>query len=240
MTEEGDLYVFGKNNRGILGTGRFFTDDQPIPYRISHETVFAGEEVGMLVSSSFYNVVVTKHGSLFTWGTQWGLGHGRRVTDKAPVYIDEQTFEGLPIIMMACGFSSSIALTEGRGVWTCGKGHHAGTYVDDDLYHCIPVQHFHDKKIVKVTSGDYHMMSIDTEDILWAWGDNRYVQLCCGALDEGEGEPQPVLVPPTAFDGSKVAYVAVCSQSTMVVTSDGVLWVQIWNMRAIGDVDNLA
>ena len=166
VTEEGDLYVFGKNNRGILGTGRFVTDDQPIPYRISHETVFAGEEVGMIASNSFSNAVVTKQGSLFRWGSSWELGHGRRVTDSAPVYIDKATFEASPIIMASCGVSSSIALTEGRGVWTCGKGHHAGTYVDDDLYHCIPVQHFHDKKIVKVTSGDYHMLSIDTEDIL--------------------------------------------------------------------------
>ena len=68
------------------------------------------------------------------------------------------------------------------------------------------------------------MLSIDTEGILWAWGDNRYGQLCCGALDEGEGETQPVLVPPATLDGSKVAYVEACSQSTMVVTADGVLW----------------
>ena len=46
VTEEGDLYVLGTNSRSILGTGRFDTDDQPIPYRISHETVFASEEVG--------------------------------------------------------------------------------------------------------------------------------------------------------------------------------------------------
>jgi len=187
--------------------------------------VFAGEEVGMLVSSSFSDVVVTKHGSLFTWGTQWGLGHGRRVTDKAPVYIDEQTFEGLPIIMMACGFSSSITLTERRGVWTCGKRQYVGTYADDDLYHCIPAQHFHDKKIILAASGDHHMLATDTEGMLWAWGDNCYGQLCCGALDEGEGETQPVLVPPATFGGSKVVYVAACSDSTMVVTADGVLWV---------------
>ena len=117
MTEEGDLYVFGKNSRGILGTGRFVTDDQPIPYPISHETVFAGEEVGIIASSSFSNAVVTKQGSFFTWGSSWGLGHGRRVTDSAPVYIDKATFEASPIIMAACGVSSSIALTE-RG-W-CG------------------------------------------------------------------------------------------------------------------------
>jgi len=30
VTEEGNLYVFGNNSRGILGTGRFVTDDQPI------------------------------------------------------------------------------------------------------------------------------------------------------------------------------------------------------------------
>jgi len=42
-----------------------------------------------------------------------------------------------PIMMAACGVSSSIALTEGGRVWTCGKGQHAGTYADDDLYHCI-------------------------------------------------------------------------------------------------------
>ena len=66
VTEEGDLYVFGRNSRGILGTGRFVTDDQPIPYRISHETVFTGEEVGLKASNSFSNAVVTKQGSFFT------------------------------------------------------------------------------------------------------------------------------------------------------------------------------
>ena len=126
VTEEGDLYVFGKNNRGILGIGRFVTDDQRIPYRISHETVFAGEEVGMIASSSVSNAVVTKHGSLFTWGS-WGLGHGRRVTDSALVYIDKATFEASPIIMVACGFSGSITLTEAGGVWTCGKKQLSGT-----------------------------------------------------------------------------------------------------------------
>jgi alpha-tubulin suppressor-like RCC1 family protein len=67
------------------------------------------------------------------------------------------------------------------------------------------------------------MLSIDTEGILWAWGDNRYGQLCCGALDEGEGETQPVLVLPTTFDGSKGAYMEASSESTMVVTADSVL-----------------
>ena len=117
VTEEGDLYVFGNNSRGILGTGWFVTDHQPIPYRISHETVFSGEEVGMIASSSFSNAVVTRHGLLFTWGSSWGLGHGRRVTESAPVYVDKATFEVSPIIMVACGVCSSIALTEGGG---CG------------------------------------------------------------------------------------------------------------------------
>ena len=97
VTEEGDLYVFGNNSRGILGTGQFVTDHQPIPYRISHETVFACEEVGMIASSSFSNAVVTKQGSFFTWGS-WGLGHGRRVTDSALVYIDKATFEASPMM----------------------------------------------------------------------------------------------------------------------------------------------
>jgi alpha-tubulin suppressor-like RCC1 family protein len=127
--------------------------------------------------------------------------------------------------MAACGFSGSIVLTKTGGVWTCGKEQHVGTHADDDLYHCIPAQYFHDKKIVMVTSGDHHMLSIDTEGMLWAWGDNRYGQLCCGALDEGEGETEPVLVPPATFDGSKVAYVEASSESTMVVTVEGVLWV---------------
>ena len=137
----------------------------------------------MIASSSFSNAVVTKQGSLFTWGSS-GLGHGRWVTDSAPVYIDKATFETSPIIMAACGFSGSIALTEAGGVWTCGKKQHAGTYADDNLYHCIPTQYFHDKTIVMVTSGDYHMLSIDTEGMLWVWGDNCYGQLCCGALEK--------------------------------------------------------
>ena len=78
-----------------------------------------------------------------------------------------------------------------------------GKHADDDLYHYIPAQYFHDKKVVMVTSGDNHMLSIDTEGMLWAWGDNRYGQLCCGALDEGEGETQPVLVLPEPLTGPK-------------------------------------
>jgi len=100
-----------------------------------------------------------------------------------------------------------------------------GTHADNNLYHCIPAQYFHDKKVVMVTSGDNHMLSINTEGMLWAWGDNHYGQLCCGALDEGEGETQPVLVLPATFDGSKVAYVEASSELTMVVTAEGVLWV---------------
>ena len=76
-----------------------------------------------------------------------------------------------------------------------------------------------------VTSGDHHMLSIDTDGMLWAWGDNCYGQLCCSALDKGEGETQLVLVPPATFDRSKVAYVEASSESTMVVTADSVLWV---------------
>jgi len=52
-----------------------------------------------------------------------------------------------------------------------------------------------------------------------------------GALDEGEGETQPVLVPPATFDGSKVAYVEESSESTMVVTVDSVLWVCDFGIR---------
>ena len=72
----------------------------------------------MIASSSFSNAVVTKQGSLFTWGS-WGLGlgHGRRVKNSAPVYIDKATFEASPIIMAACGFSGSITLTKTGG---CG------------------------------------------------------------------------------------------------------------------------
>jgi len=78
VTEEGDLYVFGKNNRGILGTGRVFTDDQPIPYRISHETVFAGEEVVMIASNSFSNAVVVVYVGIFVGTGTRETGYGQR------------------------------------------------------------------------------------------------------------------------------------------------------------------
>ena len=35
------------------------------------------------------------------------------------------------------------------------KEQDAGTYADDNVFHCIPAQYFYDKKIVMVTSGDH-------------------------------------------------------------------------------------
>ena len=229
VTEHGDLYVFGSNTNGILGTGTLVRDHQPIPYRISHDTVFAGEEVGMVASSNFSNAVVTKEGSLFTWGSVLGLGQGNKhrplLRNSAPVYIDSATFDESPVIMAACGDFCSIVLTGEGGVWTCGRAQHVGTHTDDDLYHHIPPQQFLGKKIVMVASGASHVLAIDTEGMLWAWGNNIYGQLCCGVLDGMDNVAIPVMVPPATFHGSRVVYVAACAWTTMVVTADGVLWV---------------
>jgi len=84
--------------------------------------------------------------------------------------------------MSTCGVSSSIALTEGGGVWTCG----------------------------------------------------------------GEGKTQLVLVPPATFDGSKVVYVATCSQSvysnkhSLILGSDNRVWAcDLAHHCALGMVDTV-
>ena len=229
VTEFGDLYVFGSNtNSNILGTGTRTLDHKPIPFLISHDTVFAGEEVGMVASGNYSNAVVTKEGSLFTWGSVLGLGQGNKnrphIRNNAPVYIDSATFDESPVIMAACGDFCSIVLTGEGGVWTCGRAQHVGTHADDDLYHHIPPQQFLGRKIVMVASGTSHMLAIDTEGMLWAWGNNMLGQLCCGELDGMNNVAIPVMVPPANFHGSKVVYVVASDWSTKVVTADGVLW----------------
>ena len=62
----------------------------------------------------------------------------------------------------------------------------------------------------------------------------------------GEGETQPVLVPPATFDGSKVAYVAACSQSaysnkhSLILGSDKRVWAcGLAHHCALGMVDTV-
>jgi len=216
-TEDGDMYTFG-----MCRTFAQYTHDTFEPRLMDHLTSFGGEEVAMVAAFGENGAVVTKQGSLWNWGPDYGTGRvgsgiGRIGSD----------FFGSGVVMVACGSKSSIVLTSGGRVWTCGKNDSFTTQAMIlNEFRLVGPERFNGRKIVMVASGGMHKMAVDEDGILWTWGDNFMGELCWlpDSIVGGSTAPHPIAIASAKFDGEKVVHVAGGVRYTMVVTENGTLW----------------
>jgi len=157
-TENGDMYAFGMNGKDQLALGPEHNIDFPAPHLHDHRVRFGGEEVAMVAASGQKGAVVTKQGSLWTWGDGHGIGnHAGR--------IGSEQF-GHPLVMVGCGNTSTIVLTSFGGVWTSGRNDTLMP-IDSDWFRSIHPGCFNNRKIVMVASGFRHFMAVDEDGMLW-------------------------------------------------------------------------
>ncbi|MCL6283083.1 Ig-like domain-containing protein [Ruegeria sp. 2012CJ41-6] len=229
LTEDGDVYAFGFNNRGPLGTGDEETRTTAVKIDALDDVEIASIENGNGVSYA-----ISDTGQLYGWGNnsngQLGLGDQQeRLTPQLIEALANET-----VVTVSSGNSHTLALTADGQVWAFGSntdgqlgspdaleadGTPARRALEPVLVEGLP------ENILSVTADTKTSYAVTDDGRVFGWGESRNGQLLQGE-DNGDGTFAPdtsdVLAPVelTGLPGN-VVEVKGGARWAMALTEDG-------------------
>eukprot|EP00521_Asterionellopsis_glacialis_P018619 CAMPEP_0195299716 /NCGR_PEP_ID=MMETSP0707-20130614/26065_1 /TAXON_ID=33640 /ORGANISM="Asterionellopsis glacialis, Strain CCMP134" /LENGTH=431 /DNA_ID=CAMNT_0040362193 /DNA_START=72 /DNA_END=1367 /DNA_ORIENTATION=- len=158
LTHNGQLYAWGRNDKGQLGTGlglavdMYAMEAMPVPLEADE---LVGRKVMDVAAGHSHAACVTEGGELFFWGSGIYL-EPYRVT----------TLLHTPIVKVSCGQDYTIALDEEGKLYTMGKGKTGvlGQASVKQLNQPALVEALADKKVVSVHAGQSHVACLVEEE----------------------------------------------------------------------------
>lgn len=190
LTEDGDVYAFGFNNRGPLGTG----DEET---RTTATLVEALDDVNIVTIENGNGVsyAISDTGKLYAWGTNSNgqLGLGDQDERLQPTVVEALSNE--TVVLVSSGTSFTLALTADGQVWAFGSntdgqlgspdaleddGSPARRSTEPVLVEGLP------SNIISVTADTKTSYAVTDDGRVFGWGESRYGQLLQGT-DNGDG-----------------------------------------------------
>ncbi|PNY08361.1 hypothetical protein L195_g004881 [Trifolium pratense] len=179
ITEDGELYMWGKNTTGQLGLGKRAPNIVPLPTKVES---FDGITVKMAALGSEHSVAISDEGEAFSWGTgvSGRLGHGhessilgffKSYSEYTPRLIKD--LEGIKVKYVAAGMLTSACTDENGSVFIFGekgidklllKGMRNAT--KPSLISELPYAE-------EVACGGYHTCVLTNIGELYTWGSNE-------------------------------------------------------------------
>lgn len=234
VTTDGDLYTWGSNLDGQLGTGA--GGDSATPTRVS-----LPGPVSVSAEGAGQTLALLTDGRVFAWGRDL-LGNATTTGSATPVEIP--VFSALPegdrVAAIAAGDAHDIALTESGHVYTWGGGRRGalgnGSTADQttpvDITANLPLEA--GEKVTGVAAGFLSSIVVTDQGRAINWGGNVYGDLGDGTTTD-RYTPAVVTIPGLAA-GDAVVEVSLFSSTTLVRTSSGALYGWGSNSRgAVGD-----
>ena len=212
IDNNGNLYMWGDNLFGKLGTGS--TNDSSTPIKIMDNV----KEVSL---GSTCSSAITKDGSLYMWGdNEHGkLGNGTTNDSSIPIKIMDN------VKSVSLGYEHNAVITEDGSLYMWGNNEHGklGNGTKEDSL--IPVKIMDNVKAVSL--GSEYSGAITEDDSLYMWGANWCYQL-------GNGTREDSLTPIKIMDNVKT--VTLGSSHNAAITEDGSLY--MWGYNDKGQVGN--
>ena len=169
LTENGEIYTWGRNSEYQLGNGK--RKNLQEPYKVELENIV------QIACGGKFSIALDADGQLWGWGDNehYQLSPEKKATIPAPIRIDTGDIDIAYID--ACGGSIVLLDTEGT-LWTWGRNdfHQLGyntkgkpTKVPQAVPLPLPVTY-----VAAYSSQTYAIL---TDGSLWSWGNNSYGQL---------------------------------------------------------------
>lgn len=222
ISQDGELYSWGSNYFYLLGGGEFDKKygTRNIPVHIMTDKKFKQVSAG-LTETVF---AIDEYGISWGWGdNNWGqAGVGSKnvvVAEPARMVIN------VKFTQISASGNLAVALdTDGR-IWIwgsykrCGYDNKCSEYIARGL----ELEETFEKKFVKVSVGDKHVLALDSDGHVWGWGSNQEGQL---VEEKAGGEDWS---PRNLFAGTEYADLVFTdiyagATSSMAVDSDGNTW----------------
>lgn len=236
LSEDGQVYTWGRNYGGALGNGT--TTDSKTPVKIE---IGDGKKVAEVYADNNCSAALTVDGDLYMWGENFSgqLGDGSTTNKNMPTKVEISSGKKVKEFLL-CGSSSMALLSDGT-VWawgSSGSGYYRrlGTGESGNLLWPSQVKNL--KRIEHIygaRDGSYANRSawaaVDTARDLYTWG-----QRCCGHKDNAE-LPAKVLTGVTQIqvEGSYSTSNTTGSRQA-AVKDDGTLYT--WGYRSNSLVEN--
>lgn len=200
VTQDGNLWVTGTNDRGQLGLAAKANFPKPTTVATDVVSLSAGHGVSWIVKQD---------GSL--WGTgnnhSGSLGTGDTVDRREFVHV----LDG--VVSVSAGYLHSAALKTDGTLWTSGDNR-SGQLGDGGTADRTTFQQVA-RDVVSASAGGFHTLYIDRSGTLYGCGENTKGQL-------GDGTPVSRPTPQKIMEGVKAA--ATGEYHTMILKEDGTLW----------------
>ncbi|KAL9263569.1 Ultraviolet-B receptor UVR8-like protein [Drosera capensis] len=213
VTIQGEVASWGRNQNGQLGLGT--TEDSLVPQKL---LAFQGLSIKMVAAGAEHSAAVTEDGHVYGWG--WGrygnLGLGDREDRNVPQKVASSN--GLKMILVACGWRHTIAVSTSGDLYTYGWSKYGQLGHGDFEDHLVPHK-------LEALSG--HPIS----QVTWC----SFVQCVLVPV-----QPSNASVPVFSLLVGWIPGISGGWRHTMALTSDGKLYGWGWNkFGQVGVGDNV-
>jgi len=257
ITEDGEVYAWGRNEKGQLGLGD--TVDRKVPTLIEELT---GYDITEIATGKNHTLFLTSEGKVLVSGDnssgQCGVGKGSKELTKPKL----MSHSGPDVVHVACGGEFSAIVDEEGNIYTCGLPEYGQLGHNDDgkfmqkankiefRNEYVPKQVliFVEKdtknkeviplpapKITKISCGLNHTVAIDDKFKAYSWGFGGYGRL-------GHAETADEMVPRliSALSGPRRGIAdVVCGQQFNVAVAEIPGLVHMWGAYTAGKEANM-
>ena len=181
LGSDGNLYSWGNNSSGQLGTGSTDYSPHSTPSKGSMPT--DGTKFTQISAGNYHSLAMGTDGNLYSWGSN-GTGALGRETDQTPEnrpgVVTPPT--GVRFTQFSAGSGYSLALGSDGNLYSWGNNGtgQLGIGGADSNQHNTPSKGSmpaDGTKFTQISAGYYHSLAMGTDGNLYSWGDNSLGQL---------------------------------------------------------------
>jgi alpha-tubulin suppressor-like RCC1 family protein len=252
LTESGQLYAFGNNTFGQLGNetniNQITGKANPTPTLVT----LPGQNgpVVEVAPGLQHTLVLTESGQLYSFGANTSGQLGRETTPEPGKWANPTptlvTLPGQigPVVKIAAGRESSLALTEGGQLYSFGNNRFGQLgYEENSGPGPDPFENNHQTptlvtmpeavgEVIDIAAGSFHTLALTDEGQLYAFGKNTFGELGNSTNNENqEANPTPTAVDLPSAAG-QIDEIAAGYEDSFVLTSTGRLYSFGWNWFA--------
>ncbi|KAK2577032.1 hypothetical protein KPH14_011991 [Odynerus spinipes] len=136
LTDEGEVYAWGQNNCGQVGSG--ISSNQGAPRKVN--SALTGKKVVSITCGQTYSMAVTDSGEVYGWGHNGvgQLGNGNYTNQLSPCKV--ASLVGVVIEKVACGYAHTLALSDEGVLYVWGSNSYGQLGLGNKTNACVPVK----------------------------------------------------------------------------------------------------